>query len=129
MPRRTVIEAADIPHHTNPIPTAVKIGNMVFTSALFGQDPKSHELPDDPDEQVTNVFRAVRRVMEEAGGSVSDIGKMTVFLRDMQLRDLVNREWLKMFPDENDRPVRHALPMAGGGNALIQVEIIAVLPS
>ena len=127
MSRRKVIEAADLPHHTNPIPTAVRLGNMVFSSALFGQDPRSHQLPDDPDAQVTNAFRAVRRVMEEAGGTVNDIGKMTVFLRDMQLRDLVNREWLKMFPEDDDRPVRHTMPMQGGGNALIQVEIIAVL--
>jgi 2-iminobutanoate/2-iminopropanoate deaminase len=128
MPRRTVIEAADLPHHTNPIPTAVKIGNLVFTSALFGHDPKTQQLPDDPDTQVSNVFRAVRRVMEEAGGSVSDIGKMTVYLRDMQLRDVVNREWLKMFPEEDDRPVRHTMPIAtAAGSALIQVELIAVL--
>jgi enamine deaminase RidA (YjgF/YER057c/UK114 family) len=129
MPRRTVIEAADLPHHTNPIPTAVRIGNMVFSSALFGQDPETHELPDDPATQVANAFRAVRRVMEEAGGSVSDIGKMTVYLRDMQIRQAVNAEWLKMFPDDDDRPVRHAVPMSGPGNALIQIEIIAVLES
>lgn len=129
MPRRKVIEAADLPHHTNPIPTAVRIGNMVFSSALFGQDPETHELPDDPAAQVANAFRAVRRVMEEAGGSVSDIGKMTVYLRDMQIRQAVNTEWLKMFPDDDDRPVRHAVPMSGAGNALIQIEIIAVLES
>jgi 2-iminobutanoate/2-iminopropanoate deaminase len=129
MPRRIVIEAADLPHHTNPIPTAVRIGNMVFSSALFGQDPETHELPDDPATQVANAFRAVRRVMEEAGGSVSDIGKMTVYLRDMQIRQVVNTEWIKMFPDEDDRPVRHAVPMSGPGNALIQIEIIAVLES
>ena len=128
MPRRTIIEAADLPHHTNPIPTAVKIGNLVFSSALFGQDPETHKLPEDPASQVANAFRAVRRVMEEAGGSVSDIGKMTVYLRDMQIRQHVNTEWLKMFPDENDRPVRHAVAMSGPGNALIQIEIIGVLP-
>jgi enamine deaminase RidA (YjgF/YER057c/UK114 family) len=127
MPRRHVIEAADLPHHANPIPTAVKLGNMVFSSALMGQDPETHELPEDPEAQVANAFRAVRRVLEEAGGSVSDIGKMTVYLRDMQIRQHVNTEWLKMFPDENDRPVRHAVPMSGPGNALIQIEIIAVL--
>jgi 2-iminobutanoate/2-iminopropanoate deaminase len=61
---------------------------------------------------------------------VSDIGKMTVYLRDMQLRHLVNREWLKMFPEEDDRPVRHTMPMATtAGSALIQVELIAILAS
>ena len=102
---------------------------MVFSSALFGQDPETHELPDDPAAQVANAYRAVRRVMEEAGGSVSDIGKMTVYLRDMQILQSVNTEWLTMLPDDDDRPVRHAVPMSGAGNALIQIEIIAVLDS
>ena len=87
MSRRQVIEAPDLPHHTNPIPTAVKIGNMVFSSALIGYDPKTQILPEDPEAQVVNVFRAVRRVMEEAGGSVADIGKISISLSDMQLRD------------------------------------------
>ncbi|MFN0074522.1 MAG: RidA family protein [Chloroflexota bacterium] len=127
MPRRQPIEAPDLPRHTNPIPTAVKLGNMIFSSALIGQDPKTHQLPDDPESQVANVFHAVRRVMEEVGGSVADIGKMTVYLHDMRFRDLVNREWLAMFPDENDRPVRQTMRGDLTRGMLIQVEFIAVL--
>jgi enamine deaminase RidA (YjgF/YER057c/UK114 family) len=56
MAKRKVIHAG-LPQHRNPIPTAVKIGQMVFTSAVGGQDPQTHETPADPQKQVENCFR------------------------------------------------------------------------
>ena len=99
MPRRKVIEARMPPHHTNPISTACQAGqhSLLIRAVRPGSEVAS-VAGRSWNAQVTNAFRAVRRVMEEAGGTVSDIGKVTVYLRDMQLRDLVNREWLKMFP-------------------------------
>ena len=46
--------------------------------------------------------------MEKAGGTTEDIGHMTVFLKEESYRDAINKEWLKMFPDEHNRPARHA---------------------
>jgi enamine deaminase RidA (YjgF/YER057c/UK114 family) len=65
--------------------------------------------------------------MEEAGGTTEDIAKMTVHLKDMKYREFVNNEWHKMFPDENNRPVRHAMKADLGGSNIIQIEMIAVL--
>ncbi|HWP56889.1 MAG TPA: RidA family protein [Candidatus Acidoferrales bacterium] len=126
MPKRKVITAG-LPHHRNPIPTAIRIGSMVFTSAVGGQDPVTHETPEDPEKQVENCFKTIRRIMEEAGGTTDDIAKMTVYLKDMKYREYVNREWLKMFPDENDRPVRHAMKADLAGSNVIQIEVTAVL--
>ena len=126
MAKRKVISAG-LPHHRNPIPTAIKIGSMVFTSAVGGQDPITHETPEDPEKQVENCFKTLRRIMEEAGGTTDDIAKMTVHLKDMKYREHVNKEWQKMFPDENDRPVRHAMKADLGGSNIIQIEVIAVL--
>lgn len=126
MAKRKVLKAG-LPQHRNPIPTAVKIGQMVFSSAIPGQDPETDSIPAEPERQVELAFRNIRRVMEEAGGSTDDIAKMTVFLKDMKHREHVNREWLKMFPDENNRPVRHAIKADLPGDMAVQLEIIAVL--
>ena len=48
-------------------------------------------------------------------------------LKDKALRDLVNVEWIRLFPDENDRPVRHTVEGDFAGNRMIQLEILAVL--
>jgi hypothetical protein len=52
---------------------------------------------------------------------------MSVYLRDDAHREHVNREWLKMFPDEHDRPARHAVRTDLRRGMLVQVDFIAVL--
>ena len=100
---------------------------MVFSSAVGGHDPDTHELPDDPEAQVKNAFATVRNIMEAAGGSVDDIGKMEVYVRDRSIRPLVNPHWEAMFPNQDSRPVRHTVPFDLPPNYQIQLEFIAVL--
>ncbi len=126
MAKRKVLKEG-LPQHRNPIPTAVKIGQMVFSSAIGGHDPETNSSPKEPERQVELAFENIRRVMKAAGGSTEDIAKMTVFLKDMKHRELVNREWLKMFPDEENRPVRHAIKADLPGDLVVQLEIVAVL--
>lgn len=126
MAKRQVLEEG-LPKHRNPIPTAVKIGNMVFSSAIGGQDPATGQAPPDPERQVQLAFQNVRKVMQNAGGTTDNIAKMTVLLKDMKYREFVNKEWLKMFPDEHNRPARHAVKADLGGDMLVQLEIIGVL--
>ena len=126
MAKRQVLNTG-LPRHQNPIPTAVKIGQMVFSSAITGQDPQSGSTPAEPEQQVQLAFENIRRLMKAAGGTTDDVAKMTVFLKDMKHREHVNREWLKMFPDENNRPVRHAIKADLPGENVVQLEIIAVL--
>ena len=127
MARREVVEDPSIPHHRNPIPPAVKIGGYVFSSAISGEDPASGTLPPEVERQVAQAFQNLRRVLEVAGGATDDVAAVTVLLKDMEHRELVNREWLKMFPDEHNRPVRHSVRSELAGGMLVQLQIIAVL--
>ena len=126
MAKREIIAGPDIPEHAQPFPTAVKVGNVVFSSAVGGDDPETHELPDDIEAQVKNAFQTMRNIMARAGGSTDNIGKVTVMLRDRDDRKFVNPEWLVMFPDENDRPVRHTVEHDLSAR-LIQMEFFAVI--
>ena len=125
--RRVEIAAADIPTHPQPFPTACKVGNVVFSSAISGEDPVTHQLPDDMTQQVENAFRTVRRVMEEAGGSLDSIGKVVVYVKDREIRPIVNSVWQKVFANEKSRPVRHMVPFDLPPGRHLQVEFIAVV--
>lgn len=127
MSRRRSIRAPDIPEHKNPIPAATRVGNMLFTSAVGGEDPDNHELPSDKEAQIANAFRTIRAIMREAGGSVEDIGKMSVYVADRDDRKLINPHWLDMFPDEGSRPVRHTQAKTLPEGRHIQLEFVAVL--
>lgn len=113
--------------HGAPIPNGVVIGNMIFSSAISGKDAKTGVLSPNPDEQAEAMFRNLQLFMESAGGTPGNIAYMKVYLKEEKFRDSVNKAWLKMFPNEHDRPARHAIKVDLRGDNLFQIEVIAVL--
>jgi 2-iminobutanoate/2-iminopropanoate deaminase len=105
----------------------VRIGNLVFSSGIMGKDPADDSLPEDPARQAELMFQHVRTLLEVAGASLDDVAHVTVFLKDDAYREHLNREWLKAFPDERDRPARHTLLWNLPGRMLIQCELVAVV--
>lgn len=127
MATRQRISGPDIPEHANPFPACVKIGNMIFSAAISGQDPETHEIPEDEESQIENAFQIMRNILRAAGGSTDNVAKVVVYVADRSIRPKVNPHWLAMFPDENDRPVRHMVPSDMPPGKHIQLEFIAVL--
>jgi len=125
--RRVEIAAPDIPTHPQPFPTACKVGNVVFSSAVSGDDPVTHQIPEDPRQQVENAFRTVRRILEEAGGTLDNIGKVTIYVKDREIRPIVNAVWERIFNNPKSRPVRHMVPFDLPPGRALQVEFLAVV--
>lgn len=113
--------------HRHPVPNACRIGNMVFSGAVHGVSPTTHELPHEMADQSANVFANMLAIIEAAGGSAEDIIKVEIYLRDSRNRDAVNAEWIRMFPDPESRPARHVRPLPPDSPSLVQCEFIAVV--
>jgi 2-iminobutanoate/2-iminopropanoate deaminase len=113
--------------HGAPIPNGAVVWNIVFSSAISGKDAKTGVMSPEPNEQAEAMFRNLRLFLEEAGATPDAVGYMTVFLKEEKYRDAVNKAWVKMFPDEHDRPARHALKAELRGEMLFQVQVIAVI--
>ena len=125
MAKRTSIEITGFAHK-NPIPAASRAGNMLMTGIIAGTDPKTGKLADTLEAQCANVFHHVRAIMAAAGGSTDDIIKMNVWMKDRSNRDVLNAEWVTMFPDPHSRPARHTSQTALEGGQLIVCDITAV---
>ena len=127
MARREIVTVVNAPKHgDNPIPICTKIGNLILPSVISGRDPNGEQL-DDPERQIAQAFINMKNIIEAAGGRTENIGKITIFLSDIKYRALVNKEWEKMFPDEQDRPSRHVVDMPLRGKTVIQLDVIAVI--
>ena len=113
--------------HANPVPAACRIGNMVYSGGVYGQDPATRKAVDGVEAQCALVFAHVRTIIEAAGGTTQDIIKMTLWMNDRSLRPIVNREWIAMFPDERSRPTRHTLKANLDGGILIQCDFVAIV--
>ncbi len=112
--------------HRNPIPTATRVGNMLFTSVIAGRDPVTGEVPDSPAAQAANAFKLLGMILEKAGATPGDVAHVTVFLKDDSARQYVNTAWLQMFPDEHSRPARHTIVLENLASH-VQIEAVAVI--
>jgi enamine deaminase RidA (YjgF/YER057c/UK114 family) len=115
--------------HANPVPGAYRVGPFVFSGVITGRDQRDRSMPGTLGEQAAAMFAALRAVVEAAGGTPDDVVKVTVWLADLGRKDVLNREWVALFPDAARRPTRHALQGALEGGKLIECEFVAVLTS
>jgi len=114
--------------HGAPIPMGARVGNMIFSSGIMGADPATGIVPEDLESQCVFAFANMKTMVENAGGTIKNIGTIKVYMKDRSQREAVNRPWLEMFPDEDDRPARHAIEYdAFPPGVLVQLEIVAVV--
>ncbi len=104
---RRSIDVAGTGHGAVPIPAASRIGNIVITGAIYGRDPQTDEIPEGDALQVELMFRNLRALLEAAGAKPEHVIKLAVSAKSLAIREAINVEWLKMFPDAHSRPARH----------------------
>lgn len=111
--------------HTNPIPAACRLGNLVMTGIVNGIDPARPGEPGTLEEQCALMFSRIPAILEAAGASVDDIVKINIAAADVTKRGPINDAWVRMFPDAATRPVRHTVAASLDRGKLIQCDVIA----
>ncbi len=126
-PKREPLNVPGLSHTGNFMPMGIKMGNLIFTSAVMGINPVDGALSVSFDEQATQAFQNLRTVLTAAGAGPENLAHITIWLSDQANRAAANKPWVAMFPDGNDRPVRHTVKGDLPEGMLIQLEAIAVL--
>jgi reactive intermediate/imine deaminase len=100
-------------------------GDLLFTAGQIALTPDGELLDDeDIETQTTQALDNLTAIIEEAGGSLDDVLKTTVFLADIDDFDAMNEVYGSYFDDEP--PARSAV-QAGALPANVDVEIEAVV--
>lgn len=127
MGKRHSIYVAEF-QHRNPIPAACRIGPMLITGVIAGRDPATAEVPPTLEAQADLVFSHIKTIVEAGGGTTDDILKINIQMKNPSDRAALNDVWLRMFPDENNRPARHTSGMVGdSGPSLVTADFMAVI--
>jgi 2-iminobutanoate/2-iminopropanoate deaminase len=114
--------------HANPIPAVCRIGNLVATGGISGTDVKTGKMPEDAASQCALMFANLRTILAAAGATPEDVIRVTVWIKQPEVRAEVNKHWVEMFPDPHSRPARHTMfydQFARG--MLVQCEAWAVI--
>ena len=123
---KKVIATTKAPAAIGPYNQAIQAGNMLFASGQLGLDPATGNFPEGGvKEQTIQSFQNVKAILEEAGFSIDDVVKTTVYLADMADFAAMNEIYASQF--EGDFPARSAVAVKTlPKNALVEVEVIAV---
>ena len=112
----------------NDLCQVVRAGNMVFVRGQVGSDFEGNVVGiGDPAAQADQAMKNVKQLLEEAGATLNDICKITVFITDRAYREPVYRsigKWLKgVFP------VSTGLIVQGLARPewVMEIEVIAVI--
>jgi len=103
-------------------------GRVVWLAGVVaGEDSSGRSLAADFDGQVREVFARLGRTLEEAGGRLSDMVTMTVFITDARLGDRFTQLRCEIFGD--DFPASALITVAGLARPelLVEVQGIAVV--
>lgn len=123
---KKIIATKNAPAAIGPYSQAVQAGNTLFASGQLGIDPATGEFAaTDVQGQTTQVFKNIRAILAEAGYSMDDVVKTTVFLADMgdfvSMNEIYATQFEGTFPARSTVAVK-TLPK----NGLVEIEIIAV---
>ncbi len=106
-----VIRSAGAPEAIGPYSQAIRAGDWVFCSGQIAIDPEAGELvTGDVAAQTDLVMQNLAAVLAEAGGSLTDVVKTTVYLSDMDRFTAMNEVYGRHFGDH--RPARATVEVA-----------------
>ena len=125
---RTAVSSPAAPAALGPYSQAIVANGFVFCSGTAGVDPATGEAPEGIAAQTEQALRNLAVVLEEAGASMDDVVKTTIFYADVSTFATVNEIYARHMP--NPPPARSApanvtLPRG----LLISIDAIAVLPA
>ena len=91
MPNKAIIHTDQAPAAIGTYSQAIKVNNTVYLSGQIPLDPETMKIvSDDVAVQITQVFDNLTAVCEAAGGDLSSIVKLNIFLTDLSNFPIVN---------------------------------------
>lgn len=123
---KKVIATEKAPKAIGPYSQAIEANNMVFVSGQLPIDPATGNFPsDDIKDQTRQSLENMKNILAEAGLTMDNVVKTTVFLADMSLFGSMNEVYAQYF--EGEFPARCAFAVKQlPKDALVEIECIAV---
>ena len=113
----------------NPLPysQAILYGGVIYISGQVPVDPETLELVSGGVEAHTRrVLENIKAILEDAGSSMENVLKVTVYLQDVAHFDAMNRVYEAYFPQ--DPPAWTTVGAQIRGGRLVEMDAIAALP-
>lgn len=121
---KKIISTDKAPAAIGPYVQATQIGDLLITSGQIPIDVTTGAFPEGIKAQTRQSLNNIKAILEEAGYTMADIVKTTVFLNDMNDFAAMNEIYAEFF--DGTYPCRSAVEVARlPKDALVEIEAIA----
>lgn len=122
---KKVINTNQAPAAIGPYSQAIKVGNLVYTSGQIPINPATGNFVEGGiKEQTRQSLTNIKAILEEAGLSMNNVVKTTVFLADMNDFADMNSVYAEFFAEPY--PARSAVAVKTlPKGALVEIEVVA----
>lgn len=122
---KKVIATKNAPGAIGPYSQAIDAGPFVYASGQIPINPATGEIPEGITAQTKQALENVKAILTEAGLSMANVVKTTVFLSDMANFGAMNEVYATAF--EAPYPARSAVAVRElPKQVLVEIEVIAV---
>jgi len=122
------VQTNKAPLAIGPYSQAIVANGVVYTSGQIALTPEGSDelLKENVDVQAVAVLQNLKAVLEEAGSSLNDVLKTTIFLADMDSFAAVNAVYEKAFGEH--KPARSTVAVKTlPKNALVEIDAVALV--
>lgn len=122
---KRIVYTEHAPKPIGPYSQAVQSGNLLFLSGQIAINPANNELVEgDIVVETTQVMENIKKLLQAAGCSFSDVVKTSIFLSDMAYFTQVNEVYGGYFTDHY--PARETVAVLGLPKGVnIEISVIA----
>ncbi|MBR2237769.1 MAG: RidA family protein [Prevotella sp.] len=122
---KEVINTTKVPAAIGPYSQAIKVGNLVYTSGQISIDPATGSFVEGGiKEQTRQSLTNVQAILKEAGLTMENVVKTTVFMADMNDFANMNTVYAEFFTEPY--PARSAVAVKTlPKGALVEIEVVA----
>ena len=108
---------------------AVVAGHTLYVSGLVATNEAGEVVgAGDVVEQTRQIFRNLERILDEAGATPADVAKVTIFMRDVAQRPLINPIRREFFGQHRPASTLVEISRLVRDELLLEIEAVAQLP-
>ncbi len=124
---KETVSTGKAPAAIGPYSQAVRVGGMVYTSGQIPLDPATGQVvAGDIRVQTERVLDNLAALLEEAGSSLDNVVKTTVFIKDMNRFSEMNEVYGRYFKDQP--PARSCVEVSRlPKDVEVEIEAIAIM--
>jgi 2-iminobutanoate/2-iminopropanoate deaminase len=126
---KQVIHTDKVPPARVPLSQAIKAGDWIFVSGQLGNDPRTRRLAEGGiGPETRQVCENLKAAAEAAGGTMDDICRVDVYIRNMEQFEAIHKVRREYFREPLPASTMVEVVKMTRPDYLIEISAIAVIP-